>query len=116
MSRPNAPGWLVVLEGIDGSGKSTVLRRLAEYCATRGRDAVVSGEPTRGQWGMKLRQSRTEGRLTLEEALALFLKDRAEHVERLILPALEVGKVVLLDRYYLSTAAYQGARGADPAA
>lgn len=115
MPRPNAPGWLVVLEGIDGSGKSTVLRRLAEYCAARGLDAVVSGEPTRGQWGMKLRQSMTEGRLTLEEELALFLKDRAEHVEKLIRPALEVGKVVLLDRYYLSTAAYQGARGADPA-
>jgi dTMP kinase len=116
MPRPNAPGWLVVLEGIDGSGKSTVLRRLAEYCATRGLDAVVSGEPTRGQWGMKLRQSMTEGRLTLEEELTLFLKDRAEHVETLIRPALEAGKVVLLDRYYLSTAAYQGARGANPAA
>ena len=114
MPRPNAPGWLVVLEGIDGSGKSTVLRRLAEYCASRGLDAVVSGEPTRGPWGMKLRQSMTEGRLTLEEELALFLKDRAEHVERLIRPALKAGKVVLLDRYYFSTAAYQGARGVDP--
>jgi dTMP kinase len=103
-----------VLEGIDGSGKSTVLRRLAEYCAARGFDAVVSGEPTRGPWGTKLRQSMTEGRLTLEDELDLFLKDRAEHVETLIRPALEAGKVVLLDRYYLSTAAYQGARGVDP--
>ena len=114
MPRPNAPGWLVVLEGIDGSGKSTVLRRLAEYCASRGLDAVVSSEPTRGQWGMKLRQSMTDGRLTLDEELALFLKDRAEHVETLIRPALEAGKVALLDRYYFSTAAYQGARGVEP--
>jgi dTMP kinase len=56
-----------------------------------------------------------EGRLSLEEELELFLKDRAEHVEQLIRPSLAAGKIVLLDRYYLSTAAYQGARGADPA-
>ena len=114
MSRPNAPGWLVVVEGIDGAGKSTVVRALADHCAARGFTCVTSGEPTRGQWGMKLRRSMTEGRLTLDEELALFLKDRAEHVEQLIRPALAMGKVVLLDRYYLSTAAYQGARGADP--
>ena len=114
MSRPNAPGWLVVVEGIDGAGKSTVLRRLAGQCAERGLACVSSGEPTRGPWGMKLRQSMTEGRLSLDEELALFLKDRAEHVEQLIRPALALGKVVLLDRYYLSTAAYQGARGAEP--
>jgi dTMP kinase len=114
MPRPNAPGWLIVLEGIDGSGKSTVLRRLAEHCAKRGLGAVVSGEPTRGPWGMKLRQSMLEGRLTLEEELGLFLKDRAEHVENLVRPSLRDGKVVLLDRYYFSTAAYQGARGVEP--
>jgi dTMP kinase len=114
MSRPNAPGWLVVVEGIDGAGKSTVLRGLAALCAERGLEWVSSGEPTRGPWGMKLRQSMTEGRLSLDEELDLFLKDRAEHVAGLIRPALAAGKVVLLDRYYLSTAAYQGARGADP--
>src|SRR4051812_29808874 len=116
MPRPNAPGWLVVLEGIDGAGKSTVLCRLEEYCAKRGLPTVTSSEPTRGEWGMQLRRSMTAGRLDLKEELALFLKDRAEHVETLIRPALSEGKVVLLDRYYLSTAAYQGARGAFPEA
>ncbi len=116
MSRPNAPGWLVVVEGIDGAGKSTVVRALAEHCAQRGLASVTGSEPTRGPWGMKLRRSMTEGRLTLDEELALFLKDRAEHVEQIIRPSLAAGKVVLLDRYYLSTAAYQGARGADPTA
>ena len=110
----NAPGWLVVVEGIDGAGKSTVVRSLAEHCAARGFACVTSAEPTRGPWGMKLRQSMKEGRLSLDEELGLFLKDRAEHVEQVIRPALAAGKVVLLDRYYLSTAAYQGARGADP--
>ena len=116
MSRPNAPGWLVVVEGIDGAGKSTVLRRLSAHGAERGLECVSSGEPTRGEWGMKLRRSMAEGRLSLEEELSLFLKDRAEHVEQLIRPSLVAGNVVLLDRYYLSTAAYQGARGADPEA
>jgi dTMP kinase len=114
MPRPNAPGWLVVLEGIDGAGKSTVLRRLADHCKDLGLTPIVSFEPTRGPWGMKLRRSMTEGRLTLAEELDLFLKDRAEHVETVIRPALKAGQVVLLDRYYFSTAAYQGARGADP--
>jgi dTMP kinase len=114
MPRPNAPGWLVVLEGIDGAGKSTVLRRLADHSRELGLVPVLSFEPTRGPWGMKLRQSMIDGRLTLEEELGLFLKDRAEHVENVIRPALQAGKVVLLDRYYLSTSAYQGARGADP--
>ena len=50
----------------------------------------------------------------LEEELGLFLKDRAEHVEQVITPALHKGRVVVLDRYYYSTAAYQGARGANP--
>ncbi len=114
MSRSNAPGWLVVVEGIDGAGKSTVVRSLAAHCAAKGWECVTSAEPTRGPWGMKLRQSMIKGRLSLEDELELFLKDRAEHVEQIIRPSLAAGKVVLLDRYYLSTAAYQGARGADP--
>lgn len=114
MSRPNAPGWLIVIEGIDGAGKSTLVRQFEAHCRKLGLACVTSGEPTRGPWGRKLRRSMTEGRLTLEEELDLFLKDRAEHVETLIRPALARGDVVVLDRYYLSTAAYQGARGANP--
>ncbi len=115
MSRTNAPGWLVVVEGIDGAGKSTVLCKLAAHCAQRELPCVSSSEPTRGEWGMKLRRSMSERRLSLAEELELFQKDRAEHVAQVIRPALAAGNIVLLDRYYLSTAAYQGARGADPA-
>ena len=113
MSRP---GFLLVLEGIDGSGKSTLARELAGWLRGRGREVITSREPTDGPHGTALRQSAKTGRLSLEAELDLFLKDRAEHVATLISPALARGAVVILDRYYFSTAAYQGARGLDPQA
>ncbi|WP_411846557.1 dTMP kinase [Roseibacillus persicicus] len=105
---------LIVFEGIDGTGKSTQVRLLAEALEARGLSVVTSREPTDGPFGKKLRESMIEGRLSPEEELQLFYDDRRDHVEHLILPALEAGKVVILDRYYFSTMAYQGARGFDP--
>jgi len=116
MNTPAPAGHLVVVEGIDGAGKSTIVRALAGYCQDRQVPHVVSHEPTKGKWGAMLRTSARTGRLPLEEELQLFLRDRAEHVETLIAPALSDGKIVILDRYYFSTAAYQGARGGDPGA
>jgi dTMP kinase len=75
---------------------------------------VASHEPTDGPWGAKLRESAKSGRLSLDEELDLFLRDRREHVENLIHPSLEAGRDVILDRYYFSTMAYQGARGKHP--
>lgn len=108
-------GIFIVVEGIDGTGKSTQSKRLAEWFRSRGREVVLSREPTDGPWGKKLRESATTGRLSAEEELECFLNDRREHVEMSIKPALAEGKVVILDRYYFSTMAYQGARGFDPA-
>lgn len=108
-------GRLVVIEGIDGTGKSTQARRLAEWLEKKGREVVLSREPTDGPWGRKLRESAASGRLSPEEELQYFLNDRRQHVEEKILPALAAGKVVILDRYYFSTMAYQGSRGFDPA-
>ena len=107
------PGFLLVLEGIDGAGKSTLQRQLAAWCRERGRTVVTSREPTDGPHGTALRQSAKTGRLSPEAELDLFLKDRAEHAAILIRPALARGEIVVLDRYYFSTAAYQGARGLD---
>jgi dTMP kinase len=109
-------GLLVVLEGIDGVGKSSALLAIRASCEGFAGEVVLSREPTDGPWGQRLRQSATAGRLSLEEELDLFVRDRRAHVEQLVEPALVRGAVVLLDRYYLSTAAYQGARGADPEA
>ncbi|HEX5791458.1 MAG TPA: dTMP kinase [Luteolibacter sp.] len=107
-------GILIVVEGIDGTGKSTQVKRLGQWLRERGHDVVLSREPTDGPWGRKLRESATTGRMAPEDELDCFLKDRRQHVEELIAPALAAGKTVLLDRYYFSTMAYQGARGLDP--
>ena len=107
-------GLFIVIEGIDGTGKSTQSKRLTEWFRSRGREVVLSREPTDGPWGKKLRESATTGRLSAEEELECFLNDRREHVQMSIKPALAEGKVVILDRYYFSTMAYQGARGFDP--
>jgi len=110
------PGFLLVIEGIDGAGKSTLQRQLAAWCREQGLRTVTSREPTDGPHGRALRGSARTGRLAIDQELDLFLKDRREHVDALIIPALTRGDVVILDRYYFSTAAYQGARGLDPAA
>jgi len=109
-------GLLVVVEGVDGSGKSSVLKRLVAHCETLPVEVVQSREPTDGPFGKRLRESALSGRFSMEEELDLFIADRLQHVAEVIAPALDRGALVLLDRYYFSTAAYQGARGADPAA
>ncbi|MBI4390102.1 MAG: dTMP kinase [Nitrospinae bacterium] len=109
-------GYLIVFEGIDGTGKSTHCRLLADYLESRGIPAVCLSEPTRGPWGMKIRKILSEGRngISPEDELALFVNDRKEDVDLNIKPVLEMKKAVLIDRYYYSTAAYQGALGLDP--
>ena len=106
----------IVFEGIDGVGKSTQVRLLKEYFASQGQAVTTSFEPTNGTYGKLLRASATrpEGRYSLEEEIGLFLQDRQEHLDTLIKPALERGEVVILDRYYYSNMAYQGARGMNP--
>lgn len=106
---------LIVFEGIDGTGKSTQVAALADWLRQLGRDVVTSREPTDGAWGSRLRSSADTGRLSAEDELDYFLKDRQQHVHELIRPALEAGQDVILDRYYFSTMAYQGCRGLDPA-
>ncbi len=113
LKRPIPGGLLVAVEGIDGAGKTSVAALLAQWCGEHGLGCMISKEPTSLKWGQELRASAKSGRLTLERELELFALDRKDHVERSIRPALLEGNIVILDRYYWSSAAYQGARGAD---
>ncbi|MCD6384457.1 dTMP kinase [Candidatus Sumerlaeota bacterium] len=107
-------GVLIAIEGIDGSGKSTQARLLVDYLTRRGYESVYLFEPTDGKYGCQLRQQAKSGRVTPEEEFRLFLLDRKEDVENNIRPALEQNKIVVIDRYFYSSMAYQGARGIDP--
>ena len=102
------PGKLIVLEGIDGCGKSTQIARLTEALTAAGRTVQKTAEPTGSEWGKALRRflSGAEQRTNAELA-TLFVLDRIRHnVE--IGALLERGTDVICDRYYYSTLAYQG--------
>ncbi len=114
MNRPIPGGFFIAIEGIDGAGKSVQVRSVGAALAARGLDCVLTREPTDGPWGKLLRDSAEKGRLSPAEELNAFLEDRKAHVETLILPALSEGRIILTDRYYFSTVAYQGARGFSP--
>ncbi len=109
-------GHLIVIEGIDGAGKTTQAKMLFDDLCGRHIGAVFSREPTDSEYGRKIRALAIKGRDSIppEEEYRLFIEDRKLHVADLINPALEAGKVVILDRYYFSTMAYQGALGLDP--
>lgn len=111
-------GWLITLEGIDGSGKSTaaahIAQRLAE--AEPDRRIVLTAEPTAGAAGRILREELARSAFEddavpaakLMQELFLFLADHAQHLTETVLPALQEGAIIISDRYADSTAAYQG--------
>ena len=107
----DSKGVLIAFEGIDGSGKSTQWKRLCRWLDEEGHDIEMSFAPTKRAHGQALRDAWASGeRLPVEEEMALFDADRKEHVNELIQPALDRGAIVLLDRYYYSSAVYQGTR------
>jgi dTMP kinase len=108
-------GKLIVFEGIDGCGKSTQLARAADALRARGLDVVETREPTEGPHGRRIRDMARSGtRIAPETELEWFTADRREHMREVVEPGLEAGRIVLSDRSYVSTVAYQGARGLDP--
>ena len=105
---------LINLEGIDGCGKSTQCKLLKEKFQEKNENVIVLKEPTNGKYGVKLWEMlKGQRKATTEEILHLFVMDRKEHVNEKISPALNDGKIVLMDRYYYSTMAYQAAAGID---
>ena len=106
-------GKLIVIEGIDGSGKSTCAKNLAEKLNSINIKTIYTFEPTHSHYGAKLREGMLSEDLDAEEELLLFVKDRKEHIEYMIKPALKEGYFIILDRYFYSSIAYQGAKGID---
>lgn len=106
-------GKLIVIEGIDGSGKSTCAKNLAEKLNSINIKTIYTFEPTHSHYGAKLRDGMLSEDLDAEAELLLFVKDRKEHIEYMIKPALEEGYFIILDRYFYSSIAYQGAKGID---
>ena len=104
-------GKFITFEGVDGSGKSTQLQMLVDLLRSRGSDVVSTCEPGGTGLGRSLREIFLEsGEQVVPRAeLLLFAADRAQHIELLIKPSLEAGKIVISDRFADATLAYQGA-------
>lgn len=104
----------IVFEGIDGSGKSTQARLLSENLGQAGVPVLLTREPSDGPTGLRIRS--LTARPSPEEEARLFTEDRCHHLKHVVEPAIARGSSVICDRYILSSAAYQGARGIDPRA
>lgn len=104
-------GLFISFEGIDGVGKSTQADALEEFVRERGREVVRSLEPGGTELGQEIRHLllHRKGDVSPRSEALLYAADRAHHVATKIRPALEAGKVVIVDRYLDSSVAYQGA-------
>ncbi len=104
-------GRFITFEGIDGSGKSTQIRKLAETLRSHGQEVLMTREPGGSPGAEEIRKLVLEGdpdRWSAETEILLFTAARRDHLERTILPALAAGKTVLCDRFADSTRMYQG--------
>ena len=109
-------GYFISFEGIDGSGKSTQIQKLAEFLGALDFDIVMTREPGGSVGGEEIRNLLLQGnvdRWSAETEILLFTAARRDHLERIILPALKEGKIVICDRFTDSTRMYQGMRGAN---
>jgi len=105
----------LVFEGIDGSGKSTLCGEVHKHFVSLGLPVLKLYEPTDGEWGRQIRDILKSGKMPdAGLQVRLFLLDREDDSKRNILPAINDRKMIIMDRYYYSNAAYQGAMGLDP--
>ncbi len=107
-------GYFISFEGIDGSGKSTQIKKLARFLKNLNFDVIITREPGGSVGGEEIRNLLLQGqvdRWSAETEILLFTAARRDHLERIILPAIDDGKIVLCDRFTDSTRMYQGMRG-----
>ena len=107
----------IVLDGLDGSGKGEMVKRLEKYLLDKGLRVLVTMEPTDAEYGKQVKEilkNEKDPKANAEECLQLFVKDRAEHLQKEIEPFLKQNNsVVICDRYYYSTIAFQHTQGID---
>jgi dTMP kinase len=109
-------GVLITFEGVEGSGKTTQIRRLERYLAQAGHRVEVTREPDGTKLGVAIRRLFEQGNVAPLAEMFLFMAARQQHVAETIAPWLDRGRIVLCDRYTDATVAYQGyGRGLDPA-
>lgn len=107
----------IVFDGLDGSGKGEMVRRLKDYLAKKNKDLniLVTKEPTDGKYGNQIKEilrKEKDPKTGAEKCLQLFVKDREEHLAKEIEPFLEKdNSIVICDRYYYSTIAFQHTQG-----
>ncbi len=104
-------GLFITIEGIDGSGKTTLATNLVALLSRKGYPVIQTQEPTKGRIGELLRTYLQEAKIPPGVDALLFAADRVEHWKELILPSLEQGRIVVSDRHKLSSLAYQSAQG-----
>jgi dTMP kinase len=115
MKKNTFEGKFIVFEGLDGSGQSTQAGLLREFLMEKGFNVILTKEPTLdSEAGKRIRKVLDkEIKVSPKELQELMVKDRKEHLERVIIPALKDGIIVISDRYFLSTLAFGSADGLD---
>ena len=111
MSRSSEKGLFIVLEGIDGAGKTTIAYKLVEYFRSRGYNTIYTYEPYTSLYVEVLKKNYNEFRDAYLDALT-YAADRLIHLKTVIIPHLKKRGVVICDRYFYSSVAYQAAQGA----
>lgn len=107
----NGKGLFITFEGGEGAGKSTLIKKVKEYLLSLQNEVLCTFEPGDSEFGKNIRSAVLDGneKIPPEAEFFLYLADRAYHVDKMILPALDAGKIVLCDRFTDSSVAYQGA-------
>lgn len=116
MIKHNYPGKFIVVEGLDGSGKSSQVDLLIDFLKKMGKEVIITKEPTMdSESGRKIKQVLRK-EIVMDDPLELqklYVQDRDEHLKNKVIPALKEGKYVVSSRYYFSTFAYGGSDGLD---
>jgi len=111
-----AKSLFIVFDGLDGSGKGEMIKKLKKYLVGKGLKVLVTKEPTGGYYGKEIREilkKEKDPKMGAEKCLELFVADRKEHLIDEIEPFLEEEGIVICDRYYYSTIAFQHTQGID---